>query len=379
MIVNTFLRWVQTAPAADRAEATTQLARAYLISDVSPHDLAAIEAAMVVMLDDRSPLVREALANVLARSSEAPHHVILALAADQPDVAEPVLRDSPVLTDADLIELIGTGDAERQAAIAARERLSPGIAAAIAEVGTASACLVLVENGAAPLTRSVFERLVQRFGHLSVLREALLARPDLPPEARLGLVQSLADTLGRFVAAKAWLGEERVERVVRDAAERAAVTLAFDLGGAAMPDLVTRLKRQGKLTPALLLRAVLTGQIDLFEAALADLSGLPIAKVRAVVADPGSPGFRAVFGRAGLPEGAFASFRAALLAGRETGFALEADGEIRLRRAMVDEALRVQEQLAGDDVDQILTLLRRLASEAAREEARAYTRELIAA
>ena len=58
MIVRQFLQWVRTAPAAERAEATSALARAYLYSDLSPDDRAAAEGAMIMLLDDPSPLVR---------------------------------------------------------------------------------------------------------------------------------------------------------------------------------------------------------------------------------------------------------------------------------------------------------------------------------
>ena len=47
---------------------------------------------MTVLLDDSSPDVRFALADALASSPEAPRHVLLSLAADQPDIAELVLR-----------------------------------------------------------------------------------------------------------------------------------------------------------------------------------------------------------------------------------------------------------------------------------------------
>ena len=42
MIVRQFLHWVRTAPAAERSDATTALARAYLYSDLSPDDRAAV-------------------------------------------------------------------------------------------------------------------------------------------------------------------------------------------------------------------------------------------------------------------------------------------------------------------------------------------------
>ena len=64
MIVRQFLHWVRQAPAGERAEATSALARAYLYSDLSSDDRAAAEGAMIMLLDDPSSLVRAALAEV---------------------------------------------------------------------------------------------------------------------------------------------------------------------------------------------------------------------------------------------------------------------------------------------------------------------------
>jgi uncharacterized protein (DUF2336 family) len=57
MIVRQFLQWMRTAPAGERAEATGALARAYLYSDLAKDDRAAAEGAMIMLLDDPSPLV----------------------------------------------------------------------------------------------------------------------------------------------------------------------------------------------------------------------------------------------------------------------------------------------------------------------------------
>jgi hypothetical protein len=75
MIVRQFLQWVHRAPPGERAEATSALARAYLHSDLSPDDLAAAEGAMIMLLDDPSPLVRRALAEVFASAQKAPRVV----------------------------------------------------------------------------------------------------------------------------------------------------------------------------------------------------------------------------------------------------------------------------------------------------------------
>src|ERR1700740_2821200 len=114
MIVRQFITWIRTASAGERAEATRSLARAWLISDLSKDDRAAAEGALLLMLDDPSPLVRQAMANVFARSAEAPAAIVQALSLDQSSVALPVLEHSPLLIDADLVDLVATGDWEHQ-------------------------------------------------------------------------------------------------------------------------------------------------------------------------------------------------------------------------------------------------------------------------
>jgi uncharacterized protein (DUF2336 family) len=109
MIARQFLQWVRTASAAERSDAATALARAYLYSALGPDDRAAAEAALIMLLDDPSPLVRAALARALAFSEDAPHAVIIGLASDQPEVAAWVLEHSPLLVDADLVDAVATG------------------------------------------------------------------------------------------------------------------------------------------------------------------------------------------------------------------------------------------------------------------------------
>ena len=70
MIVRQFINWIRTASAGERAEATRALARAWLISDLSHDDRVAAEGALLMLLDDPSPLVRQAMAEVFARSTE---------------------------------------------------------------------------------------------------------------------------------------------------------------------------------------------------------------------------------------------------------------------------------------------------------------------
>src|SRR5262245_1251768 len=171
MIVRHFLQWVRTAEAAERAEATSALARAYLHSDLTQDDRIAAEGAMIMLLDDPSPLVRYALADALGSSPQAPAAVMHALVNDQPHIAALVLERSPTLLDSDLVASIAVGDSALQTAIARRAYLPPSVAAAIAEVGSAEACLTLIENSGADIANFSIDRIVTRFGHLAAIRE----------------------------------------------------------------------------------------------------------------------------------------------------------------------------------------------------------------
>jgi uncharacterized protein (DUF2336 family) len=378
MIVRQFINWIRTAPAGERAEATRALARAWLISDLSEQDRTAAEGALLMLLDDASPLVRQAMAEVFARSSDAPAAIVQALSLDQASVALPILEHSPLLIDADLVDIIATGSCEMQCAVARRVNLPASVCAAIAEVGSAAAALELIENAYAELAPFSWDRIVERHGHLAAIRESMLVLEDLPAATRAALVAKLSETLTQFVVARNWLSADRAVRVTGEALDRSTVNIAARSRGDDMRGLVRHLRATGQLTAGLILRALLSGNLELFEHALAELSGLPQSRVFALLDDRGGASLHALLQRAGLPESTFAAFRMALEVNNETGFVDSADGAARLRRRMVERVLTHCET-DRQAAEPLLILLRRFATESAREEARMFCDELVAA
>ena len=81
--------------------------------------------------------------------------------------------------------------------------------------------------------------------------------------------------------------------------------------------------------------------------------------------------------RAGLPESTFAAFRIALEVCHEVGFADSMGTAARLRRKMVERVLTHCES-DSEATEALLILLRRFATESAREEARMFCNELVA-
>jgi uncharacterized protein (DUF2336 family) len=317
------------------------------------------------------------MAEVFARSAEAPAAIVQALSVDQPSVALAVLEHSPLLIDADLVDVIATGNSEMQCAIARRMNLPAAVCAAIAEVGTPAAALELIENPYAELAPFSWDRIVERHGHLAAIRESMLVLEDLPAATRLALVAKLSDTLAQFVTARNWLSADRATRLASEARDRCTVNVAARSRGDDMRGLVQHLRLTGQLTAGLILRALLSGNLELFDAALVELSGLPRARVSALVHDRGGASLNALLTRAGLPQSTFPAFRAALEASHEIGFAGTVEDAARLRRRMVERVL-TRCETDSETAEPLLILLRRFATESAREEARLFCDELMA-
>jgi uncharacterized protein (DUF2336 family) len=290
----------------------------------------------------------------------------------------PVLAHSPLLLEDDLVDLIATGRADVQVAIASRVPLPRPLAAAIAEVGGAEACLAVLENPGADIAPFSVDRIVDRFGHLAPIRENLLARDDLPMAMRQALLSKLSQTLAGFVTARQWLGPEHAEYTAREACEKATVALAADTPYEEIGALVQHLRESGQLTAGMMLRALLSGNVVLFEEALADLSAMPIDRVTGYVHDKNISGFRALYRKAGLPDTAYPAFREALSAMRAGLLVGEQGGAGRLKRRMVERVLGACVHDRYENAASLLALLRRFAVEAAREEARLFCDDLVA-
>ena len=172
--------------------------------------------------------------------------------------------------------------------------LPASVCAAIAEVGSPASALELIENPYAELAPFSWDRIVERHGHLAAIRESMLALEDLPGATRLALVAKLTDTLTQFVVARQWLSADRASRLASEAMDRSTVNIAARSRGEEMRALVQHLRAAGQLTVGLILRALLSGNLELFDHALVELSGLPQSRVSALVYDGGGASLNAL-------------------------------------------------------------------------------------
>jgi uncharacterized protein (DUF2336 family) len=368
MVPDRFLRWVAAAPARARADAARALVLAYGQAGADPQRAEHLDEMTAILLDDPSITVRRALAEAAARSVDVPRALVVALASDDAPVSVPVLVASPLLGAADLVEAVAAGDADAQSAVASRPGLPTAAAAALVEAGHRTAVLTLCRNGTARLTRPVLRRVLARFGDDAEMREALLRYAAGDPGLHHDLVEAATRALTAFAVGCAWMSPTRADHLGRELRDRSVVTVASGcraaLGREGATELVAHLRDQGHLTPALLLRALLSGNRDLFEATLALLGGTPPARAAGHMRAPNGLGFAALYRRAALPPGLLPVFRAALEAG-------VADmSQPALSRVAVTRVLATCASGATPELARAAALLRRLEAEALRESVR---------
>lgn len=371
MVVLKFISWMERAPAHVRAGAVEPLVRTLFLPDLADEDRDVVDATLTMLLDDPSVEVRRALAEALSRQEAAPRHLVVALAEDLPHVAESVFRRSPCLLDTELVEALQRGPAI-QLAIAARPWVSYEVSEAIAADGDRSAVLALVRNPGSDIDEIAFRSMIARFSGDPDLREALFERPDLPVAARQSLIAGLGAKLNALMVSREWITPRRADSIVREACERATVSLAADTAEAELRDLVEHLRATGQLTTALLLRSMCQGHLAFFETAMSILADLPATRVYPILVDGRKGALKALFRKAGLPDRSHAVFVVALEVWREIDFDGAPGDRPRFARRMIERILTRYQALDATEVDDLVAMLRRLSAEAAREAARSF-------
>ncbi len=375
MVVDRFLEWMETAPAHLRAEAVAPLVRRFFVPALCAHERSEIEAALTVLLDDPAICVRRALAEALAVQDDAPRHLIVALLHDLPSIAEVLFRRSPCILDSELVEAVARGSERVSLAIARRPWVSGPVCAALIACACRDAVVALLKNGGADLDATSLDAAATRFGADPPIRDALFAREDLPLSVRQSLVAALGSRLGDLLTARSWMPDQRARSLVREACEKATVQMSAKAGDGDIQTLVSRLRQSGQLTTALLIRSIMAGNIRLFCAALEDLTGVPGSRVKSLVLEGRRTALTALFAKSGLPVRSHATFLIALDAWRDLDDDCVFDKGARGSASMGERVLRHHDADDGE-ADDIRAMLRRLASDAAREAARLRLRQI---
>ena len=109
--------------AEKRANAVLKIGREIRSASLSDGEMAFAAKLMERICQDVSELVRRALSVTLRTSPHLPHHIAKRLIEDIDSIAIPILAESPVIVDDDLISVLNSRAAKKIRAIAQRQTL----------------------------------------------------------------------------------------------------------------------------------------------------------------------------------------------------------------------------------------------------------------
>ena len=143
---------------------------------------------------DRMLRVRRILAEAFMHPPDAPANIVRILARDKKrEVAAPVLRNSPVLSDVDIIDIIDTNPPDWvQTAIATRENVTPAVADALVRSGSEKVITAMLANPHVEIGEQTMERIVDHAPTVPEWHEHLVKRPALTGNIILRLARFVA-------------------------------------------------------------------------------------------------------------------------------------------------------------------------------------------
>ena len=134
---------------------------------------------------DQLPRVRAVLAESIKSLDCIPRYIVLTLARETETlVAAPIVEYSPLLSDADLTEIIATAKAEEIiSAVARRRPLSADVADAIVASLDIPAISALLTNPHAKVRERAMDSIIEHAEKIEQLRQPLTMRSDLSKRA----------------------------------------------------------------------------------------------------------------------------------------------------------------------------------------------------
>lgn len=342
----------------DRAQAAHKICRCIDEAELSAEERAHAEGIIAIMAQDAAVLVRRALSVALKNSPKLPREIANRLSRDIDSIALPVIMNSPVLTDSDLVEIVRASPPSKQVAVASRETLSVVVTGAISEYAVSDAVERALANDNAIFDEAGLGTALERFQELSSVTAAMVRRDVLPVSVTEKLVAIVTGELFDQLVNNHELPPQIAIDLAMGARERATIDIVEQ--AARQRDLgrfVQQLNLNGRLTPSLLMRSLCLGHLDFVEHAMAELGGVPHQRMWLLMHDSGPLGLKAAFDRAGLPPRLYPSFRAAVEVYHSVDREGVAQDRITFRKRMLERTLTLFQSVPKDDLDYLLDKL----------------------
>ncbi|MDA1089596.1 MAG: DUF2336 domain-containing protein [Proteobacteria bacterium] len=237
------------------------------------------------MVNQVETMVRQHLSETIASVGNAPRDLVLSLANDELEVALPMLRNSTVLQDEDLVAIAEQQSQEHLNAIAQRESVGESVTDVLVKKGDDTVLGSLAVNNGAQFSRRGMETFVERAKDNDDLELSLSKRTDVPADLAQDMFWRVSDALReKILSANDSLDESQVDELMLEAEK----WFAEQKGKGSLDPaekFIVRKEKLGQLDAALLLGLVRQDKIPEFIAGLARLANINTDIVRQAVFD----------------------------------------------------------------------------------------------
>jgi len=226
------------------------------------------------------------LASRLAARDDVSKGLIYDLAMDHIEVADAVLRHSPLLSDMTLIEIIHNKAAQHQLAIARRDTLAAEVSSALVATENTQVIQTLIENPGATLARDTYALLIEESRGHDAYQEPLIRREDLPQALAERLYAWVSAPIREHICERYDIDPAVIEQELSDVVEdNLAQALSRQPAPTRAQMIVHKLSKKGVLDHRFLVGALFRGNIEVFSEGLIELTNLPRLVVERVVVD----------------------------------------------------------------------------------------------
>ncbi len=297
-----------------RIDVINRIAEAHLNRKYSLQDFVVAEQVMRILVKDTEISVRAALAARLKDNPYIPSDIILSLANDVDKVAMPILENSPVLSDHDLLAIVNScKNIHKQAAIAGRKQISREVSEALVATRSSEVISKLAKNHGADIAPETYGKIISEYGTDREIMKAVSERPNLPPTIVEKVITLVSESLANNLRTKYDISPTIISAEAEKTRELSTLMLVDgDVSRHEIEKLVEQLHTFGRLTPSIILTSLCRGNLHFFESSLAILSNIPFQNAQTLIHDKGGLGFKALYSKAGLPDKFFMACKALL-------------------------------------------------------------------
>lgn len=233
--------------------------------------------------------IRRKLSERIANFKDVPLDLAKILVNDEIEVAYPLLSQSKVLRDMDLIEVIRHRTLEHQLAVAIRERVSEKVSDALVETGEESVIRTLLKNSGAEISNKTMAYLVEQSRRVDSFREPIVHREDLDPKLAKRMFLWVSAAMRQFIIQNYKLDDATVDDLLEEVARETAQAHDGERASSSS-ELAKSLEEEGMVSNKMLVRALKQGEIPLFVSLFCRRSQLRETLVLRILFEPGGEG-----------------------------------------------------------------------------------------